>query len=779
MKLLNPVSLIRQVIKYYDEAESLQLFDAATKVGGMGSSVIPRDLIRIGMRMQLRGLLNTLAIQSNRDWVWPFWVERQFNPRLKGFLPRSHALSHINLTQRNWTILGALGNSRRVVVDPCGLVTPWLGGWSLDCWLATENNLYVPARQDDLKQNIHPLFPQIKTTFRVEDFQLKMRVAVVSLARHPLVLVRTQITNQASESQLARFYYSIRPYNPEGISLVRSLEFLDQQVWKVNDQLAAVLLEPPSRVHCSDLQDGDVSLTVFEPRSRDRVVCQTGMATGLAEYTLDLSPQQTVNFTALLTLGANDDLAPDSLVSSFNYPAVKQQFRKEWQTRLSQGATLRFPGKKLNESFQANKMYLHIFDRGLTMTPGALTYSNCWIRDSAFMIHALDKLGFHDQAREKLVHLLSRQDRDGYFISQEGEWDSNGQVLWVMLEHYKLTGDLAFLREVYVPLRRGAEWLERKRKETKRAASPHFGLLPAGISAEHLGPSDFYYWDNFWGVAGMRRVALAAQLLGLEAEARRFNAYAQDYWAEIERSLRASEKVVGATCLPASPYRRFDSGAIGSLCAVYPLDLIEADHPRVANTVRLIEERFLVGHGFFQEHFHSGVNGYLTAHLAQCYLAMGNLRVWRLVSYLLRHASSTYTWPEAFHPITKGGCMGEGHHGWAAAEWILLLRNLLFYERGDNLHLTPLVSHKDLKPGNTFSVRSAPSYFGTINFKLFADKKELLLELGDEMDVVTAREILWHLPFTPSKVIIDDKVVPAASSPVELPCGVSKAVALR
>ena len=52
------------------------------------------------------------------------------------------------------------------------------------------------------------------------------------------------------------------------------------------------------------------------------------------------------------------------------------------------------------------------------------------------MIHALDKLGFHDQAREKLMHLLSRQDKDGYFVSQEGEWDSNGQVIWVMLEHW-------------------------------------------------------------------------------------------------------------------------------------------------------------------------------------------------------------------------------------------------------------------------------------------------------------------------------------------------------
>ena len=238
-----------------------------------------------------------------------------------------------------------------------------------------------------------PASRKSRRAFQADGFQLKMRVATISLKGQPFVLVRTQITNRSSEPRGAHFYYSIRPYNPEGISLIRTLEFVDQHVWRVNGQLAAdragssessLLLRPA---------DGDVSLTFREPRSNDRVVCSTGMATGLAEYPLDLKPQQTAHFTALLTLSASNHLAPASLLSNFNYPAVKHQFRKEWQSRLSQGATFQFPRKKLNESFQANKMYLHVFDRGLTMTPGALTYSNCWIRDSAFMIHALDKLG--------------------------------------------------------------------------------------------------------------------------------------------------------------------------------------------------------------------------------------------------------------------------------------------------------------------------------------------------------------------------------------------------
>jgi GH15 family glucan-1,4-alpha-glucosidase len=424
-------------------------------------------------------------------------------------------------------------------------------------------------------------------------------------------------------------------------------------------------------------------------------------------------------------------------------------------------------------------MYMHVFDRGSTMSPGALTYPTVWIRDSAFMIHALDKLGFHEQSREKLAHLLQRQEKDGYFLSQEGEWDSNGQVIWVLLEHHKLTRDLQFLREVYPAIARGADWIERKRRMTRQRTAPHCGLLPAGISAEHLGPSDFYYWDNFWGVAGLRRAALAAQLLGRPADAEKFAAYAEDYWAEIQRSLQAAEKNTGAACLPASPYRRFDSGAIGSLCAVYPLGLIEGSDPRVVNTVRLIESQFLIGNGFFQEHFHSGVNGYLTAHLAQCYLAMRDVRVWRLVNYLLKHASSTYAWPEAFHPITRGGCMGEGHHGWAAAEWILLLRNLLFTEMDRHLQLTPLLRPKDLQPGHTFSVRAAPSYFGTVSFKIYPNKKDVLLELGEEMEAMTAEEVSWHLPFTPSKVTIDGKVLPKATPVVRFAPGVSRVVALK
>jgi hypothetical protein len=50
-----------------------------------------------------------------------------------------------------------------------------------------------------------------------------------------------------------------------------------------------------------------------------------------------------------------------------------------------------------------------------------------------------------------------------------------------------------------------------------------------------------------------------------------------------------------------------------------------------------------------------------------------------------RLASPTGQWPEAIHPLTKGGCMGDGQHGWAAAEWVMMLRNCFVREEHDRL----------------------------------------------------------------------------------------------
>src|SRR6056297_3318575 len=78
----------------------------------------PIELLRAGVILHARGLINSRVIQNNMDWVWPYWVNCQFKPDHPAFIPRAFSLTQINLSGRNWTSVGLPGYSNYPIVDP-------------------------------------------------------------------------------------------------------------------------------------------------------------------------------------------------------------------------------------------------------------------------------------------------------------------------------------------------------------------------------------------------------------------------------------------------------------------------------------------------------------------------------------------------------------------------------------------------------------------------------------------------------------------------------------
>jgi hypothetical protein len=170
--------------------------------------------------------------------------------------------------------------------------------------------------------------------------------------------------------------------------------------------------------------------------------------------------------------------------------------------------------------------------------------------------------------------------------------------------------------------------------------------------------------------------------------------------------------------MPASPYRRLDAGAIGSIAVAYPLQNCAADDPRVLDSVEFLLDSCFVNNAFFQDMIHSGLNAYLTLEVAQVLLRAGDPRYLTLVDEVAALATSTGQWPEAIHPRTGGGCMGDGHHVWASAEWVLMIRNMFVREEGAGLILCSGVPARWLKQDEPVLFGPAPTEFGTISLSI-------------------------------------------------------------
>lgn len=656
----------------------------------------PIELLRAGVVFHARGLINSRVIQHNLDWVWPYWIERQFDPHDVSFIPRAFSITHINLSHRNWTAIGYPDFDELPIVDPRGLLTPFLDGWSLDGWLLTgDGRCLLPSRATVCQQR-QEMDPGVRIITRTELDGLSLTSSASVQLESGVPVCRLEL--QASSDTKAWLILALRPQNPEGISFIHEVRLSPgRDAWTIDDAHRVEFSTAVARHHVSDYRNGDVYIHLQDQQEENTGRCDVGMVTAAALFPVEAGEVSGVSATI-----------PLAALDSRKYPA------DSWRTERQKHCTLTCPEPRYQFLYDAAVTSL-ILHSPNDVYPGPFTYKRFWFRDAAFIIHALLCVGLTERAERALGRFPERQTALGYFRSQEGEWDANGEVLWILQRFFELTGQ-PVSADWLGPIQRGARWIIRKRLDDDLDA-PHAGLLPAGFSAEHLGPNDYYYWDDFWGIAGLKA---AASMLGQQTSGSRddFARAAGEFSAAVDRSLAGCAQRLGRPAMPASPYRRLDAGAIGSVALGYPVQLCAPDDPRLLDCVEFLLSRCFVNGAFNQDMIHSGLNAYLTLHIAQVLLRAGDPRYLRLMDAVADLASPTGQWPEAIHPRTGGGCMGDGHHVWAAAEWVLMTRNCFVREEGNGLILCAGIPARWLEQRAPIRFGPAPTSFGTLNLTI-------------------------------------------------------------
>ena len=135
----------------------------------------------------------------------------------------------------------------------------------------------------------------------------------------------------------------------------------------------------------------------------------------------------------MATAAAIYPLRPEETLDG-DHEAVKSPVVRKpeasWKESLNGVSRLRIPDVKMTALYDAAVCTLVLLSP-LEIYPGPFYYKRFWFRDAVFILQGLLTLGLLERAERAIEYFLTRQTITGYFESQKGEWDSNGQVLWI------------------------------------------------------------------------------------------------------------------------------------------------------------------------------------------------------------------------------------------------------------------------------------------------------------------------------------------------------------
>lgn len=465
--------------------------------------------------------------------------------------------------------------------------------------------------------------------------------------------------------------------------------------------------------------------------------------------------------------------------------ALEAANRAFWLSKLASDPTFALPPRveHLFDLYRTCRSHLLILADQGEIHPGPTIYDSFWIRDSSVESIACALAGDGDLAQRQIgthypaaFNFGSEQigpvSAFGFFGKEhekhDREWDSNGQALWAIGSLDRIMGPGGALgAALYSPyVLEGARWLRNNRSS--------FGLLHSGWSAEHLGDADKpHYWDDWWALAGLYEAARLAERIGA-TEVREL----WDIFDDIKRATTDSMRWVleqqrrqghWETFIPTGPadVGRLDSTVIGALAYFHPCRLymgpkLPADLDRaMRHTLDTIWAHFIDG-GFRHDSAWNAYGPYLTLQLAHAFLLVGDVTrmdqclAWSVhnaaYARMSREPGSSELWQVVLgawneqhaYPISKdyrefpgrSWYMGDIPHGWAAAEFLLLLRDILLFEADEDndrqLYLAAGVPPHWLGDGEQIRVTGAPTRYGqAIGYTLVhrASSKRIELDL--------------------------------------------------
>jgi hypothetical protein len=704
---------------------------SAERAGGKRSYVYLPDLktrfLKLDMSEPSAGAVVRLQSFEFSRSIEAFWYTIA-SSEARGWHPR-----WLHREQSEWTPIGISNGTHCALMNTDGMVEVGEGSFSIEPMLRINNRLRTWTDIVPRQELVSGWIPVPSAIWETHDWRLSIRAEASESGE---LRVHYRLENLSDAALSARLFVLVRPFqvtppwqsfrNLGGVSKVHDLLWSEGAL-RVNETTLIAPDASPSGFAALRFDDGLIA-SVLESGTlpaNTEVHDPFGFAAGALEFELSLEAHNSGE-RVLSCLPLASTRRADS-------PAF------DWASKLrtAQWAGNGWITEAIHAALTATAQVL-ITRSGPALQPGPRRYTRSWIRDGAMMSAALLRMGHTDEVREFIRWYAPHQRADGFVpccVDREGvdwlvEHDSHGELLALMGDYYRFTGDKNFLEESWIFIERAVQCIE--------SLLGADGLLPISVSHEgYLAQPVHSYWDDFWALRGLRDAVNIAGELGREASAERWAALTTRLAASLFASIETTRAQRKLDFIPGSiEWADFDPTATAN--AIYLLDVPEGLNRKA------VERTF----DAYLADWRARRSGALPSPSYTPYeirIIGALVRLGRrdaaleLLRFFLsdRRPIPWNQWPEiAWRDRKAPAHVGDLPHTWIAAEYVLALRSMFAYEReADHSLILAAGLAPEWIAGSGVQVTGMPTLYGALSYSLQrVDSQTLRFDIRTELE---------------------------------------------
>ena len=712
----------------------------------------------------------------------------------RGLFPR-----HLLNEQAYWAVVGADGDEHKGLLSEDGALEVDAEAFSIEPFLWTDGRLVTWA---DVERRValadgHLPIPSVE--WETAGWRLRVTAFAAGAPGRSVLLGRYELENTGAAARTVRLFLAIRPFqvNPAwqrlnivgGVAPVVCIEH-NGAVVRVNAAAGGgtrtvCAVSRPDAFGAARSEDDLRALLTGGMPVRARVDDPVGFAEGVLAYDLELAAGARGSVAVAVPLQATAPEPPAGRGRPEATAWVEARLAEtvaHWRKRLA-GVPIELPpcAEPFSDSLRASLAWILVNREGPRIQPGPRCYRRSWIRDGTLTGTALAEMGFADEARAFLRWYAPYQLEDGrvpcavdrHGIDPVAEHDSHGQLIWGVVEVFRLTGDRAFLLELWPHVRRAVDAiaaLRAQRTGEQFRGRACFGLLPESISHEGYSSRPVHaYWDDFFAVRGLGDAAYAAGVIGDTEASQRIAGLRDAMRSDLHASIVRTIADHGIDFLPGS-VELGDFDPTSTAIALDPGG--EGARLPPAALARTFER--------YWEEFERRRRGETTAEAYTAYevrnapalvLLGQRQRAVELLQWLIDDQRPTpwHQWPEVSTRDPRAPrFLGDLPHGWIASSFVRTVRRMLAYERADDgaLVLAAGVPTAWVREAPGVRVRGLPTHAGPLDYTMCAEGDERVrITLGGAVRCPSAGIIVESPLALPVRRVVVDGRSQAAADP--------------